>query len=136
MNWVRSRLAVGSYAALMALAVQLVLSFGHVHPLDSVVSGQWALSTVADSGGKPGTLQPGQKPNGAIDDYCAICALIQLASNLAPSIAPTVAWLGDPQHVTFSMRVGFRAVPSSACRSWARAPPVASRTGMLALLGF
>ena len=31
MRWFRSNIRAGSYVALLALAVQLVLSFGHVH---------------------------------------------------------------------------------------------------------
>ena len=31
MHWVRSNRRFGSWAALFALAIQLVLSFGHIH---------------------------------------------------------------------------------------------------------
>ena len=34
MQWIRKNRSVGSLAALFALSIQLVLSFGHIHPED------------------------------------------------------------------------------------------------------
>ena len=90
MRWFRShRLKVASLA-LFALTCQFVLSFGHVH-LNRFAS-NWAVAAVA---GKV-TLadfptSPRQKnPSGLGEDFCAICASINLAGALVAPTAPTL----------------------------------------------
>jgi hypothetical protein len=94
MRWFRSqRLKVASLA-LFALTCQFVLSFGHVH-LDRFggSSISWA---VAAAGGKAVETAPGKvtladlptsprqkNPRGLGDDFCAICASINLTGELA-----------------------------------------------------
>ena len=101
MRWFRShRLKVASLA-LFALACQFVLSFGHVHL--NRFAGQasnWVIATAAGKAvaGAPGKVtladlptSPRQKnPSGLGDDFCAICASINLAGAL---VAPTVPTL-------------------------------------------
>ncbi len=91
MGWVRSNIRGFARLALFALAVQIVVTFGHVH-LDglAITSAQAAQSAVADQAVAPLATahSKGQKPHGAADFDCPICALIQLASTSAPSVAP------------------------------------------------
>jgi hypothetical protein len=101
MRCVRShRLKVASLA-LFALTCQFVLSFGHVH-LDRFAGSSinWAMAAatgkaVAAAPGKV-TLadlptSPRQKSrNGLGDDFCAICASINLAGALVAPTAPTL----------------------------------------------
>ena len=68
----------GSWLALAALALQIVVSFGHVH-LDRVAHAS-AIVAVAGAPGSPAL--PDQQPGNEADDYCAICATIYLAANL------------------------------------------------------
>jgi hypothetical protein len=89
MGWVHGHKRHGALLALAALALQIVLSFGHVH-LDGVRPAN-AHSTVAVAH-KPAVAQasrqgPAQNP-GADDDYCAICASIYLASTSLIADAP------------------------------------------------
>lgn len=81
MRWFRSNIRFGSRLALLALAVQLVLTFGHVHGLAAAAAnpGIASLSNASD---------PMQKSSGSADFDCPICALIQLAST--PSVAPAL----------------------------------------------
>jgi hypothetical protein len=74
--------------ALFALAVQLTVTFGHVH-----VDGFYQVSTnaiqtaAADQALTPlGEAHNNGQPAAVFD--CPICALIQLASTSAPSAAP------------------------------------------------
>jgi hypothetical protein len=70
--------------ALIALAFQLAISFGHVH-LDGV-----RIASKANSVGRPThTAQslPVQQP-GDKDDYCAICANLYLAANSFVPLLP------------------------------------------------
>jgi hypothetical protein len=91
MGWVRRHNRFGACFALAALALQIVLSFGHVH-LDG------AQSTIAHSHHAVGhsvTLAKAPSPApahnpGTDDDYCAICASIYLASTSLVAQAPPV----------------------------------------------
>ena len=88
MNWVRSNSRFGSWAALFALAIQLVLSFGHIHLKD--IQGSSAV-VVAPSGAQPTT--PADDDRRAGRDVCAICASLNLTSS---SILPTVVLPSTP----------------------------------------
>ena len=89
MRWFRSHIRAGSRLALFALAVQLFVTFGHVH-LDGLVSG---LATAAGAVHRAtaslhNPADGSQQAPGTVDDDCPICSLIQLASTSAPSVAP------------------------------------------------
>jgi hypothetical protein len=89
MGWVHGHKRHGALLALAALALQIVLSFGHVH-LDGVrpasvgtpIAGAHKMAVAQAS-----RQSPAQNP-GADDDYCAICASIYLASTSVISHAP------------------------------------------------
>jgi hypothetical protein len=86
MRWLRYDRRIGSWLALAALAVQLALSFGHVHPgavqrFDPSVAGLGQEAHAA----KP---LPAQQPGEDGNDYCAICASIYLAANSFVPVAP------------------------------------------------
>jgi hypothetical protein len=94
MRWLRSNIRGFSRLALFALAVQITLTFGHVH-LDGRAGGLAAASVqaaqLADQSATPLAKARGQdqkKSQGSADFDCPICALIQLASTSAPSVAP------------------------------------------------
>ena len=89
MRWFRSHVRAGSRLALFALAVQLFVTFGHVH-LDGLVGGP-TTSAGADRHAAASLHNPAdgsQQTPGTADDDCPICSLIQLASASAPSVAP------------------------------------------------
>jgi hypothetical protein len=87
MRWFRSKLHLGSRLALFALAVQMMLSFGHVHP-----QGVTPASTESAMMTGSGTLlgPSGHDPDGSLDRDCPICALIQLVATSAPPVAPAL----------------------------------------------
>ncbi len=88
MGWVHGHKRHAALLALAALALQIVLSFGHVH-LDGIhPASAHATSAVAH---KTAVAQaPRQSPaqNPGDDDYCAICASIYLASTSVIAHAP------------------------------------------------
>ena len=120
MRWVRTHIGLGSRLALVALAVQLVLSFAHVHVADLGRTQAVAASLPAGSGGAPA-----QKPDGPVDPGCAVCALIQLAATAAPSAAPALPSVVPPGHdrPAASDQVVLAAPAQLLFR--ARAPPAA-----------
>ena len=89
MGWVHGHKRHGAVLALAALALQIVLSFGHLH-LDGIRAGD-AAAVVAAAHKAPlaqaSRQSPAQNPSGD-DDYCAICASIYLASTSVIAHAP------------------------------------------------
>jgi hypothetical protein len=88
MRWIRSNIRGFARLALFALAVQFTLMFGHVH-LDGLTPGS-AQAAAVDQGTAPAgdTQGKSRKSQRTADFDCPICALIQLASTSAPSVAP------------------------------------------------
>lgn len=121
MRAVRTHIRFGAVLALLALALQLGLSFGHFHRAAA------PLIAVADVGGDVATSgghgQPG--PDGLLPDDCDICATIALAGTVLHAQPPVL-----PVPVAFMLAVSParetpapRASPFAAFRS--RAPPSA-----------
>src|SRR5207237_7414658 len=73
MPWFRAERSLSSYVALLALALQLAVSFGHVH-FDGLALG------TATAAAALGPSEPEGGPSGTPDrdDVCAICAVISL----------------------------------------------------------
>jgi hypothetical protein len=125
MRWVRANLRLAAWCALFAIAVQLVLSFGHFHNglgSGSISTALIFSSVVSDpAGGQGGPPNPGAPPG----DYCGICAVINLAGSVVAPDAPTLL-----QPAAFISTIVWRIVETSATPSphldaRARAPPSA-----------
>jgi hypothetical protein len=110
MKWFRSNIQHGSRLALVALAIQFALSFGHFHSLAAqaapVIQTGTAQSGISYAGilAAPGVIgksipQPASDHDSdQSNDGCAICAVIALA-NAAMFAAPPVLLL--PQATEF-----------------------------------
>ena len=118
---------LGLWTALLALAIQLALSFGHVH-FDGVAARsalmplalRWLIPAVsADAPAAPAPHNPG----GFADDFCAICSVMQLAGvpALVPDFPVPVGSLG----ISLDPSVEFAFAVSSPRFFRARAPPYA-----------
>jgi hypothetical protein len=121
MRWFRKNVQLGSRLALLALAIQFVLSFSHVH-LDGFARAQASPAYAAASGddGRDAPLQPAANH----DPFCAVCASIQLAGGLICADAPVL----DVPAFSFIRPQAFLAQPIAAkpCSQFnARAPPLA-----------
>jgi hypothetical protein len=119
MTWVRSNIRRVSHVALFALAIQLAVSFGHVH----AVAAQPSPAQVARSLTTPQPASdqaPGEHPG----DICAICVVMAMA-NAALSATPPV--IPPPQAVDFSYRTAaaeFVRIASIRAGFQPRAPPI------------
>jgi uncharacterized membrane protein len=124
MNSIRSRIRSGAYLALFALAVQIVISFGHVHwghlglpPFAALEQTLAATPAAAD--------RIGADHHSAPDDYCALCAGIALLATGAPALPPVLFVPTPVSRVSYSRAFAtstwFPAEPSFE----ARAPPLA-----------
>ena len=128
MGWVSSHKRHGAGLALVALALQIVLSFGHVHleNFDGAraahfagVDGHHAALTQASR------QAPVQNPGDA-DDYCAICASIFLASTSFVAEPPQLPVPVGFERIalTFDADQGMTAPPRYVLFQ-SRAPPAA-----------
>ena len=122
MHWIRKNRRFGSSAALCALIIQLVLSFGHMHP-EEILGPSAATAAQFQTADVGGTTPTDNHHDGDGHDFCAICAALNLTSN---SVLPTISlltapidrpheWLADYRtaQVSFELRFHFQA----------RAPP-------------
>jgi len=128
MRWFRSRSRWGSCLALLALAIQLVVSFGHVH-LDRVASGPGstlALAGVhASAGAQAASLPATDQAPAQADDYCAVCALIHFASTVVAAEPPTLQLPAVFSRTLSAATVEFGSTAERHSLFAARAPPIA-----------
>jgi hypothetical protein len=122
MRWFRRNVRFGSWCALAALAIQLVLSFGHLHIITSGVAAT-ALTSAAEPFAGPAEDPPTPSKHSRVADYCTICASIHLASLVTTEPSSVLA-----PHRTGAVRltVGIEATPSAhfGLPFNARAPPL------------
>jgi hypothetical protein len=122
MRWFRANTRFGSRLALVALAIQLVLSFSHIDLCDLGAGPAKAAVAAADavlSG--PGKNAPADKSDRPAS--CPICALIQLAATATPSVPPALPLPMTPGHIRPEAS-GQRLLAASAQFPFrARAPP-------------
>ena len=133
MKWFRRHIKTGSRLALFALALQLVLSFGHFHfdAARAAAAIQTQAGLVHEQSLAPGAASQTQRqqPSGHDDgqptnEPCAICAVMAMASQ---TLLATVALLPLPDAVEqfFLVTDAEFALPGSPWRAFqSRAPPV------------
>jgi hypothetical protein len=121
MRWIRTNRQLGARLALFALALQLVVSFGHIHAEDLGVAAPANATSIAHNpANDDGSLPP---QDGDRHDVCAICVTLSLTStSLLPIVASLVLpvaygweWPADVQtaQVNFDLASHYQA----------RAPP-------------
>jgi hypothetical protein len=119
MRWFRTNRQFGARLALIAVALQLVLTFGHVHApsvaLTSVV--QTSQSNV------PAPQDPHH--NGLAGSDCPTCALIQLSAISTPSAAPELPLPAAIDFVTLQPYTEMTLATASRASFQARGPPAA-----------
>jgi len=120
MRWFRDNIRQGSWLALIALAINLALSFGHVHAIDGKSLGYRSGVLLAAIPSADTDQKPPHRDDGGVDYLCPICmASAAMASALAPTppvvaidfafsildraIEPVVAFV-EPQRAAFQSR--------------------------------
>ena len=87
MRWFRSNVRSGAWFALVAMALQLALTFGHLHlRVASAASAQ--LAAKASVTHPDGSSLP-TKPR-LVDEHCGVCTLIQMAGAAVPAAAASL----------------------------------------------
>ncbi len=122
-GWIRPRIGTGAWLALMALALQLVLAFGHNH-FGHHGDGLGATARlVAGYSSSPPAGPDRDDGDGLAGDGCAICATLALAAAGAAAAPPLLAL---PTPITISPPPSaLTAAPTTAATAAfrSRAPP-------------
>jgi hypothetical protein len=119
MRWIRTKIRIGSGLALFALAIQLLLSFGHIH-LAAASNPSSSIAVATSTAGSPAGHQ-----NGTVDINCPVCALIHLASVSSPPTAPVLPVPTMFGFARLEAADAFNVAASSRGIFRARAPPCA-----------
>jgi hypothetical protein len=117
MKWVRTKAKRLSLLALFALAIQLGLSFGHLHA-DPAWSKSRAQTIVSSSSSSHSGLQPDA------DDVCEICvtiAMVSTAMHSAPPMLPLPAKWTPTAFATSQFAV---SLPVRLAAFQSRGPPL------------
>ena len=120
MRWFRANVRTGAWCALVTMALQLVLTFGHVHArVGSAPSPQLtAQGPVGPTDGPRLPLKP-------LIDHCATCALIYMAGAGAPPAAVSLPLPRPVAAARLSFSITSEPASSKPVRVRARGPPLA-----------
>ena len=119
MNWFRKHVKTGSRLALLALAIQFALSFGHFHG-EMLRAAPVLQAALTDAG----VQSPADHDTDRHGTDCAICAVLSLANNFL-SVSPPLLEL--PQAVSLrplASHTEFAHLGSVHTAFQSRAPPV------------
>jgi hypothetical protein len=123
MRWFRRNMRIGSWCALFALAIQLVLSFGHLHFASSA-----AAAALASAAAEPLAATPDESPtpskHSRVADYCTICASLHLVGLLTAE-PPSVATLQPTSQARLTACIAGPSETYDGLPFNARAPPLA-----------
>jgi hypothetical protein len=121
MNWVRTHRRIGGTLALFALALQLVLSFGHVHARDfaGIPGSPVALAQVTAPHGGPAGDAADQA-----DAYCLVCAAVALSGTLVLPVLPALLPPANSITVSHWYRLANQSDRFEHALFSARAPPL------------
>jgi len=90
MRWFRDNIRQGSWAALIAVAINLALSFGHVHAIDGKSLEARAGALVAAIASQDTDQKPGHRDDG-IDYLCPICVASAVMATALAASPPVMA---------------------------------------------
>jgi hypothetical protein len=90
MRWFRDTIRQGSWLALIALAINLGLSFGHFHAIDAKVSGHGITAGPASIALLDDGQNQGDPHDGHADYLCPICMAATAMANAVASTPPAL----------------------------------------------
>jgi hypothetical protein len=120
MGWVDRHKRHGVVLALIALALQAALAFGHVHLPALAQNPHAQRAALADSKSHAPVQTPADN-----DDYCAICASIFLASSAFAPAPPQLLVPANFQRVEHCFNAPRAVAESPRLAFRSRAPPAA-----------
>lgn len=122
MRWFRNHIGQGSWLALVALAINFTLAFGHVHTLDGRQPGRPAVLTLGAGDSNHSQNQPANHPD---DELCAICLVVAAMGNALASTPPVTPPIELAEAPIDRAIVQLRHAPRFPRASFqSRAPPI------------
>jgi hypothetical protein len=116
MKWLRTNIRRISHVALFALAIQLVLSFGHFHGIATQAGPSIQSTLQLPASGH----DPDQHPN----DVCAICAVVALSGMAVAAAPPALPLPPTIEPARLTIDAPFAHPRSARAAFQSRAPPV------------
>lgn len=130
MNWFRSNIRHGARLALLALAIQSVLSFGHFHAIAAARTPQASIGTAAASlvahVESASRDEPRSNPDSdQATDLCAICAVVAMVNTAVPAPGLPPLQLPDAVNLLRWHLTSYAAPVETGRRHFQpRAPPI------------
>ena len=134
MNWFRKHVKTGSRLALLALAIQFALSFGHFHAeiaraAPAIQAGPADVDlAIAALAAQEAQSEAAQQPSNHDTDQhtsdCAICAVLSLASNFLFATPPLLELPQAVELLHLTTGAEFTHLGSIRPAFHSRAPPV------------
>ena len=133
MNWFRKHVRTGARLALLALAIQFVLSFGHFHSFAAQVApaiqtgltqGDLYHAAAAAVAGRSAQQQQPSDHDQHPADGCAICAVIALAGNVLFATPPVLQLPQAIGLLHLATEAEFAHLKSARHAFQSRAPPL------------
>src|ERR1700733_674352 len=90
MRWFRDKIRQGTWLGLIALAINLGLSFGHVHAVDGRISGRGITAVAASIASADAGDRQRQPGDGHADYLCPICMAATAIANALTSTPPAL----------------------------------------------
>jgi hypothetical protein len=123
MRWFRDTIRQSSWLALIALAINLGLSFGHFHAIDDRASGR-GIAALAASIASPDGQKQGNSNGNHADYLCPICmAATAMASGLA-SVPPALSLEFANVTIDRTIEPALALVEPSRAAFQPRGPPI------------
>lgn len=119
MNWFRKHVKTGSRLALLALAIQFALSFGHFHG-EIARAAPTMQAALADTAVQPSSDHDGDQHG----TDCAICAVLSLANNFLSATPPLLELPQAAALLQLTPRAEFAHLGPVHTAFRSRAPPV------------
>jgi len=119
MHWFRKHVKSGSRLALLALAIQFALSFGHFHA-EIVRAAPTIQAALADAAVQPSSDHDSDRHG----TDCAICAVLSLANNFLFAAPPLLELPQAASSPHLATRAEFAHLGPAHAAFRSRAPPV------------
>jgi Protein of unknown function (DUF2946) len=124
MRWFRDTLRQGSWLALIALAINLGLSFGHIHAIDGKVSGRGIAALAASVSSPDDGLRQGQPGDGHADYLCPICMAATAMANALVATPPALPLEFANGTIDRTIEPVFALVAPQRAAFQSRGPPI------------
>jgi hypothetical protein len=123
MKWFRSNIKQGSRLALFALAIQLVLSFGHFHGVAHAAPAIPSVATLQAPASQPAPAS-NQDSDRHGNDGCAICAVIAMANTALFATPPLLRLPEAAEFLYLTTDAEFVHLNAVRVAFQPRAPPI------------